>query len=138
MNFFSRKERGNYWQARAQNDAAFRAQLDDYQKQTAANEQRNGELRQRYNDLLADEQYKAQNCRLCPKCQRVVQHLGGCDSMICGQNYHGGDQQSGCGQKFNWSQATPYVSMDNRGPQQVANNMVAPEEQKIVVHEGVQ
>ena len=41
------------------------------------NAQRNEELRQRYNDLLADENYKAQNCRLCPNCRRVVQHLSG-------------------------------------------------------------
>jgi len=131
-------ERGNYWQARARRDAAYQAQLEDYQRERAADEQRNNELRQRYNELVADEQYKAQNCRLCPQCQRVVQKLDGCDSMICGQNYHGGDQQSGCGHRFNWSRATPYVPMENRGPQQVANNIAAPEQQQLVVHTGVQ
>jgi hypothetical protein len=130
-------ERGNYWQARAQQDANFRAQFEDYERQKAANEQRNDELHKRYNDLLVDENYKAQNCRVCPHCGRVVQHLGGCDLMICGQNYHGGDVQSGCGKGFNWSQAGPYVPIGNTGPQQVANNMAAPEQQKLVVHEGV-
>lgn len=138
INFFLYLERGNYWQARAQQDDTYRAQLEDYQRQTAANEQRNGELRQRYNELVADEQYKAQNCRLCPNCRRLVQKLDGCDSMICGRNYHGGDQQSGCGKAFKWSQATPYVPMDNRGPQQVAINIAAPEQQQLVVHQGVQ
>lgn len=28
--------------------------------------------------------------------------------MICGQNYHGGDLQQGCGQGFAWSSAPPY------------------------------
>lgn len=131
-------ERGEYWQARAQQDANFRAQLEDYQQQQVANTQRNEELRLRYNDLLADENYKAQNCRLCPNCQRVVQHLGGCNAMICGQNYHGGDVQSGCGHKFDWSQATPYAPIGNTGPEQVRNDMPAPEQQQAVVHEGVQ
>ncbi len=131
-------ERGNYWQARAQQDATFRAQLEDFQRQTAANAQRNEELRQRYQELLADETYKAQNCRLCPKCGRVVQHLSGCDLMVCGRNYHGGDDQSGCGHGFNFSQAPPYAPIANTGPQQVRSNAVAPAQQQAVVHEGVQ
>jgi len=130
-------ERGNYWQARAQQDANFQAQLEDYERQKAANTQRNEELRQRYNELLIDEGYKAQNCRMCPHCGRVVQHLGGCDAMICGQNYHGGDVQSGCGKNFRWSHAGPYVPIASGGPQQVTNNIAAPEQQKAVVHEGV-
>jgi len=132
------KERGNYWQARAQQDANFRAQLEDYERQRAANTQRNEELRQRYTELLADETYKSTNCRICPHCGRVVQHLGGCSSMICGQNYHGGDVQSGCGKNFDWGQARPYVPIASAGPQQVRTDMPAPEQQKTVVHEGIQ
>ncbi len=130
-------ERGNYWQARAQQDANFRAQFEDYERQRAANEQRNDELRKSYNDLLVDEQYKAQNCRLCPKCRRLLDHVAGDDSMICGLNYHGGDVQTGCGKKFDWRKAARYVPIANRGPQQVANTMAAAEQQKRVVHEGV-
>ncbi|UJR07828.1 hypothetical protein I4U23_012111 [Adineta vaga] len=130
-------ERGTYLQARAQQDANFRAQLEDYERQRAANEQRNAELRQRYDELIADENYKGQNCRLCPNCQRVVQHLGGCDSMICGQNYHGGDQQSGCGRRFNWSQARPYMPIANNGVQQVRNDLPRPEEQQAIVHKDI-
>ena len=131
-------ERGNYWQARAQQDANFNAQLEDYERQRAANTQRNEELRQRYAELLADEDYKVKSCRLCPNCGRIVQHLEGCDLMVCGRNYHGGDQQSGCGQGFRWSQARPYAGIGNTGPEQVANDIPAPEQQKTVVHEGIQ
>merc|ERR1719336_2035534 len=28
--------------------------------------------------------------------------------MLCGNNYHGGAQQQGCGKSLNWSQAPPY------------------------------
>ncbi|CAF4784430.1 unnamed protein product, partial [Rotaria sp. Silwood2] len=136
--FWCNTERGNYWQARAQQDANFRAQLEDYERQKVVNERRNEELRQRYNDLLADETFKSQNCRICPHCRRVVQHLGGCNSMICGQNYHGGDVQSGCGRPFDWSKAAPYVPIANRGPQQVKTKLKAPGEQKLVVHKDVQ
>ncbi|CAF1455451.1 unnamed protein product [Rotaria magnacalcarata] len=136
--FWCDTERGRYWQARAQQDAQFRTQLDDYERQKAANIQRNQELAERYNELLADEQYKSANCRLCPHCQRVVQHLGGCDLMVCGQNYHGGDEQSGCGKGFRFSQALPYVSATNGGPQQVSNHVPEPEQQKLVVHHDIQ
>ena len=112
--------------------------MEDYERQKAANTQRNEELRHRYEGLMADENYKAQNCRLCPHCQRVVEHLDGCNSMICGRNYHGGDQQSGCGRRFNWSQAQPYVPMADSGPQQVRNDLPPPEQQKTIVHNGVQ
>jgi len=63
---------------------------------------------QRQRELEADEDYKAQNCRCCPKCGRVVQKLAGCDSMRCGENYHGGDKQDGCGATFNWTGAPKY------------------------------
>ncbi len=29
--------------------------------------------------------------------------------MVCGKDYHGGNTQNGCGHKFNWKQAVPYV-----------------------------
>jgi hypothetical protein len=135
---FHFEERGNYWRARAEQDANFTAQLQDFERQTVANTQRNEELRQRYDEILADETFKAQNCKLCPHCQRVVQHLGGCASMICGQNYHGGDVQSGCGKAYTWTQALPYTPIANAGPQQVTNNLTAPEQQKTVVHPGVE
>lgn len=64
----------------------------------------------RHNELEADERWKAENCRLCPGCSRPISKVEGCDSMVCGRAYHGGDQQPGCGQEFDWQQAAPYVA----------------------------
>lgn len=58
--------------------------------------------------LERDEQWKVENCRLCPKCQRPVEKMDGCNTMICGQNTHGGNRQPGCGQRFSWLKAQPY------------------------------
>jgi hypothetical protein len=56
----------------------------------------------------ADETYKAEHCILCPKCMRLIERLKGCDLMVCGRNYHGGDQQDGCGHSFNITKAPKY------------------------------
>lgn len=74
------------------------------QQQTAAQES----LR-RQRELEEDERYKAEHCRCCPSCGRLVQKLSGCDSMKCGENYHGGDRQDGCGASFNWNSAPRYL-----------------------------
>ena len=55
-----------------------------------------------------DEQWKAEHCRCCPRCGRPAQHMGGCALMVCGRNYHGGDQQDGCGASWNWESAPRY------------------------------
>lgn len=48
------------------------------------------QLRQRaYDILVQDENLKASNARLCPKCSRTIEHTAACDLMICGQDYHG-------------------------------------------------
>eukprot|EP01031_Cornospumella_fuschlensis_P028867 gene28867-34840_t len=61
--------------------------------------------------LHMDEEYKVVNCRHCPRCHRLVEHMGGCDLMRCGQDYHatvGGDRV-GCGETFRFSAAKPYT-----------------------------
>jgi len=71
----------------------------------------------------------------CPSCGRAVQKLEGCDAMKCGQDYHGGNVQNGCGVRFNWKSAPPYVSLVANGPTQekiiikppVINNYTYPE-----------
>ena len=63
---------------------------------------------ERERERLADEKYKEKHCRLCPLCSRVVQKMGGCGSMKCGRDYHGGQVQQGCGNDFNWEEAVPY------------------------------
>jgi hypothetical protein len=101
------------------------------------NEDRNRELRRRYDELMRDEQYKVQNCRLCPSCKRVVQRIEGCDTMICGQDAHGGNIQSGCGTKFNWTTAQPYTATTEFQRQQSTIDLPEPE-QPVVEHIGVQ
>mmetsp|Transcript_8937 Transcript_8937/g.23246 ORF Transcript_8937/g.23246 Transcript_8937/m.23246 type:complete len:662 (+) Transcript_8937:75-2060(+) len=79
----------------------------------AQNDSRNRVLHEaleRHRELEADEQWKVQNCRLCPSCSRPISKVDGCDSMKCGENYHGGDQQPGCGTQFDWAHAAPYVA----------------------------
>merc|ERR1712232_1306743 len=66
-------------------------------------------IAQRKQDFLAMERWKAENCKMCPTCSKVMEKTGGCDSMKCGQDFHGGEVQSGCGATFKWSQAPAYV-----------------------------
>lgn len=57
----------------------------------------------------ASEAMKEANCRVCPSCAKPVERLSGCDSMVCGSDYHGGNRQAGCGNAFNWNAAPRYV-----------------------------
>ncbi|CAF5007975.1 unnamed protein product, partial [Rotaria sp. Silwood1] len=95
------------------------------------------ELRRRYEELMADVAFKAQNCRLCPHCKRVVQHMGGCSSMVCGRNYHGGDQQSGCGKSFTWDDTKPYIPSIDTAPDKIKNSLPRPENKHRIVHKGI-
>ncbi|CAF3774055.1 unnamed protein product [Rotaria sp. Silwood1] len=130
-------ERGNYWRARAQEDVTYRAQLEEYERQLGSNVKRNEELRRRYEELMADEAFKAQNCRLCPRCKRIVEHMGGCSSMVCGRNYHGGDQQSGCGKSFTWDDTKPYIPSIDTAPDKIKNSLPRPENKHRIVHKGI-
>jgi hypothetical protein len=134
--FWCETERGRYLNMRAQQDAQYANQLNEYNRQTNENNNRNNDLRRRYEELMNDEQYKAQNCRLCPSCNRVVQRLEGCDSMVCGQDAHGGNLQSGCGKKFNWAQAKPYTAAATKQPKQVIVDLPKPDN-PVVHHDGV-
>lgn len=113
---------------RGEEEAAYAARLRE-------NSSRNDELRRRSEELIRDEQYKAQHCRLCPSCNRVVQRLEGCDKMICGQDAHGGNVQSGCGTKFNWHQAQPY--QPSTGLQLEQAPMDLPKPEHLTEHMGV-
>jgi hypothetical protein len=63
---------------------------------------------QAWREYERDERRKEQHCRLCPGCQRVVERVEGCSAMVCGQNYHGGDTQMGCGRRFDFGEAGAY------------------------------
>ena len=60
---------------------------------------------ERFEQLRQDEELKAQRCVRCPKCDRVIERIAGCDHMVCGRNTEGGNAQAGCGHKFNWTEA---------------------------------
>lgn len=130
------EERGRYLTERAKADAAYAERLADYEKQHAANNQRNEELRRRYETAVEDEKYKSQNCRYCPHCKRVVERIEGCSSMICGRDYHGGNTQSGCGKAFTWDQAKQYKPATIQKPAQLMQDLPRPED-PLVVHENI-
>lgn len=121
---------------RAEQDTTYQVQLNEYNRKCTENENRNRELRRRYDELLHDERYKAQNCRLCPSCGRVVERIEGCDTMVCGQDAHGGNVQSGCGHRFNWAQANAYHTSATKQPKQTIVDLPKPEN-PIVHHNGV-
>lgn len=54
-----------------------------------------------------------QHLRCCPHCGRAVEKLRGCDWMKCGEDYHGGNKQQGCGKSYKWTAAPPYRSSDS-------------------------
>eukprot|EP01065_Artemidia_motanka_P013853 TRINITY_DN1780_c0_g3_i2.p1 TRINITY_DN1780_c0_g3~~TRINITY_DN1780_c0_g3_i2.p1 ORF type:complete len:928 (+),score=232.25 TRINITY_DN1780_c0_g3_i2:62-2845(+) len=59
--------------------------------------------------LVADERYKAENCRHCPYCGRLVERRRGCDNMVCGDDFYGKNKQRGCRMQFKWSECRRYV-----------------------------
>lgn len=101
-----------------------------------AQEARNNELMAKYIALKEDEKYKEQNGRICPSCGRIIIKDGGCDLMVCGRNFHGGNVQDGCGVTFNWSQAKCYVSQVNTEPKEKLEPIEIPEIAREAVHEG--
>jgi hypothetical protein len=117
----------NYRRQLAEFDANIKKQVEDRQN-----------FERRMQELQADEQYKAANCRSCPHCGRTVQKLDGCNSMVCGRNYHGGDNQNGCGKNFDWSKAPPYiVNVGSHLTEEEAKNklaLVAPSKAKAHRH----
>lgn len=82
--------------------------LDEYNRQTNTNQVCN-------RDLVANEYYIAQYCRLCLLCHRVVQHF------------------EGDGTKFNWKRAQPYTPATAFQHEQVIMNLSKPEN-SIVCH----
>ncbi|CAF1319300.1 unnamed protein product [Adineta ricciae] len=134
--FWCQTERERYLRQRAEQDTTYQVQLNEYNQKHKENDNRNRELRRRYDELLHDERYKAENCRLCPSCQRVVERIDGCDTMVCGQDAHGGNVQSGCGHRFNWAQAKAYQASATKQPKQTILDLPRPEN-AIVHHNGV-
>jgi len=88
--------------------------------------------------LLQDEIWKMTHCRLCPKCNRVVEKLDGCNAMQCGQDTHGGNKQAGCGAKFDWTEAAPYTSKGPTPPKpKQLSDQLSKDQGKGVYHPGI-
>ncbi|CAF0760021.1 unnamed protein product [Adineta steineri] len=134
--FWCNSERGRYLTERAGQDTDYAARLDEYEREQAKNRQRNEELRHRYDTAVEDENYKSRNCRHCPNCNRVVERMEGCESMICGQDYHGGNIQSGCGEEFTWDEAEQYQASTVRKSTETINDLPRPES-PLITHENI-
>ena len=72
----------------------------------SANQQSKKEAEKTRAILIEDERYFEKNTKRCPHCKRVVEYLSGCNVMVCGRDYHGGNVQSGCGGTFLWAKPT--------------------------------
>jgi hypothetical protein len=112
---------------RAAMDASFRKQLQEYEADKARVEAEKRQLESVARIAADDEAWKAQHCKMCPSCGRIVEQTGGCDSMICGQDYHGGNRQQGCGQPYKYSEAPAYRAQDVR-PRQIQFDRKQPQQ----------
>ncbi len=110
-------------------------QHDEFAQAQRRLQLRHEEQYARNREEAADEAWKQQWGKLCPSCNRVIVKEGGCDSMICGSDAHGGNQQNGCGQRFQWSAARPYQSSIR--PLQLDELNLKPPKQKTcdIVHD---
>jgi len=105
-----RTERDAYITKLAATDGAFQSALHVLKSKKAEQDRMLKEADSRKAEFDQMEEWKIQHCKCCPQCQRVIEKLDGCDSMICGQNFHGGEVQNGCGARFNWSSAPAYTA----------------------------
>ena len=130
--------RSAFLRQRAEVDARFQAQLKQYEDDKTRVEAEKRQLALVAQIAAQDEAYKAAHCKMCPSCGRIVEHTGACDSMKCGQDYHGGNKQMGCGHGFQFSAAPAYHAQDVK-PRQVEFNRDRPQQMlhKWEVYEGV-
>jgi len=99
-----------YLRKMAEEDSSYQSALDCFNSRRSAYEDEVRVTERNWDLLVADENYKASRCRRCPNCNRVIERIDGCDTMVCGQNAHGGNLQNGCGHGFNWNEAMPYYA----------------------------
>ena len=90
--------------------------------------------KQAYANLEADEAFKAARCKYCPKCNRVIEKMSGCNFMRCGQDADGGNFQKGCGASFRWTEAKAYIPDIGMRKDMEDFNAVPPTKQKLKKH----
>ena len=86
-----------------------RSELDARASQQYA---RDIEIAEKNHEILeADERMKADRMVQCPKCNRLIEMVElRCGIAVCGKDYHGGNQQSGCGHQFDVAKdGIPYI-----------------------------
>ncbi len=94
---------------RYQQRCLFDKEFDQWSVDKTEFEAEKRRIEENYRTEYQTEEQLSFSARLCPHCQRIIQKVDGCDLMVCGRNYHGGNQQNGCGKPFEWSKAAPYV-----------------------------
>jgi len=124
---WQRRGRRKYLNKKKEILNGFNLEVKEYEIALQQNRKENNDLVERFKILQQDENHKVQHCRLCPNCNRIVEKLDGCDLMVCGHNFHGGNSQHGCGKSFNWSGARPYQSQSQQGPRREEFSMTKPE-----------
>eukprot|EP00946_MAST-07B_sp_MAST-7B-sp1_P001900 g1900.t1 len=107
------------------------AQLREYENKKAAHERDAKVAEQMRKAEIADEKYKEEHCFHCPKCNRLMEWLEKCNLMVCGRDYHGGNQQDGCGHRFDKRRARKYKSTGVRQREVAALNVSAPDFQEL-------
>lgn len=123
--------RAAYLQQMADRDEEFRRHVQDFERRRQQHDADVEALQRAIAQMQADEAWKRKHCRKCPNCPRIIQRVSGCDSMKCGEDYHGGNPQNGCGHTFNWKSAPRYEPdagnqrevprFDAQPPEQVQN-----------------
>ena len=106
-------------------DADYRRAVEARQREYEK-EVRDAEARLR--ELQETEHSLAQECKMCPNCRAPIYkvicimlckyyvelrvliffQITGCDSMVCGRDYHGNPVGAGCGHGFSWNSAPRY------------------------------
>lgn len=107
------------------------AQLEAYEKKKAAHDRDAKVAEQMRIAERADEAYKEKHCFHCPKCNRLMEWLEKCNLMVCGRDFHGGNQQDGCGHKFDKTKARKYKSEGVRRREVDALDVSAPDFQAL-------
>mmetsp|Transcript_86649 Transcript_86649/g.240258 ORF Transcript_86649/g.240258 Transcript_86649/m.240258 type:complete len:649 (+) Transcript_86649:60-2006(+) len=103
-----RSGRDAYVAELARQDAAYECALAELRSKQEEQAEMLRQAEARLAEFTAMERWKAENCKCCPHCKRVIEKIDGCDLMKCGRNYHGGDAQNRCGRDFKWSTAPAY------------------------------
>jgi len=130
-----REGRDEYVAELARQDAQYQRALAELRSKQEEQAEMLRQAETRLEEFEAMERWKVEKCKCCPHCRRVIEKVDGCDLMKCGQNYHGGDVQNGCGKDFKWSEAPAYkpqVASHLSKPPDTVSSLPSPAERQKV------